>query len=90
MYARLLRNSCLFNIKHEKRFSDFVQEQTWSDKLADAVTPLWRIPYSEQLELKNQRNFTIIKKLSQKLRRNSKNPHGLICQLLDTIPSVII
>merc|ERR1712136_16431 len=90
MYARLLRNSCLFNIKHEKRFSDFVQEQTWSDKLADAVTPLWRIPYSEQLELKNQRNFAIIKKLSQKLRRNSKNPHGLICQLLDTIPSPVI
>ena len=89
MFTRLLKNSCLLNVKNVKRFSNSAQLQIWSEKLADAVTPLWRIPYSEQLAIKDERNLSIIRKLTKKLKKDSKNPTGLVCQLLDTVPSVI-
>jgi len=89
MYFRLLRNSLLFSIEHGKKFSTTVAEgPSFSEKLADAVTPLWRIPYSEQLTIKDRRNLAIIRKLTAKLKKEPKHPSGLICQLLDTIPSV--
>jgi len=90
MFTRLLKNSCLLNVKNVKRFSNSAQLQIWSEKLADAVTPLWRIPYSEQLAIKDERNLSIIRKLTKKLKKDSKNPTGLVCQLLDTVPSPAI
>ena len=56
--------------------------------LADAVTPLWRIPYNEQLKIKDQRNFDLLKKLTTKLKQES--PSQILCQLLPTVPSVSI
>lgn len=56
--------------------------------LADAVTPLWRLPYSEQLKVKDQRNFQLLKKLTTKLKQESPNISQILCQLLPTVPSV--
>ncbi|KAI9549846.1 hypothetical protein GHT06_001553 [Daphnia sinensis] len=58
------------------------------EELADAVTPLWRIPYHEQLQIKNQRNFEIMAKLTKKLKPNS-NSSNIICQLKETQPSPV-
>lgn len=67
------------NIKSSKK--SFMEEL-----LADAVTPLWRISYLNQLKIKDQHNFDLLKKLTAKLKKES--PSQILCQLLPTVPSV--
>lgn len=50
---------------------------------------IFKIPYHEQLKIKNQRNFEIMVKLTKRLRPNS-NSSNIICQLKETLPSVSI
>ncbi|XP_029031734.1 tRNA (uracil-5-)-methyltransferase homolog B isoform X2 [Betta splendens] len=42
-------------------------ELSWEERLADAVTPLWRLTYEEQLELKQKRQEGILSQLCQHL-----------------------
>ena len=62
-------------------------EKDIKEILADAATPLWRIPYAEQLRIKDQRSFDLLKKLTSKLKKDSPS-NQIHCQLLPTVPSV--
>lgn len=41
--------------------------RSWEERSADAVTPLWRLRYEEQLELKQRRQETILSELARYL-----------------------
>jgi len=67
---------------------DKKKPSTFED-LAHVCTPLWKLPYNEQLSMKNQNNLELMERLTAKLKPNRTN-NNLICQLLDTVPSVNI
>lgn len=46
---------------------------SWEERLADAVTPLWRLSYEEQLELKQKQQERILRQLSGYLSGNSES-----------------
>lgn len=47
---------------------------SWEERLADVVTPLWRLSYDEQLELKQKHQERILCHLSRHLRGHSPSP----------------
>ncbi|XP_076016568.1 tRNA (uracil-5-)-methyltransferase homolog B [Genypterus blacodes] len=47
------------------------ENASWEERLADVVTPLWRLRYEEQLELKQQRQGSILSKLARYLSSSS-------------------
>ncbi|XP_067092006.1 tRNA (uracil-5-)-methyltransferase homolog B [Osmerus mordax] len=50
----------------------FNENLSWEERLADAVTPLWRLNYNEQLELKQRKQKDILLQLSDQISmRNS-------------------
>lgn len=55
------------------------------EDLADACTPLWKIPCKDQLVIKNQRIHEMMKRLTSKL---TSSKGEIICKLTDIIPSV--
>lgn len=67
---------------------DKKQPSTFED-LAHVCTPLWKLSYNEQLSMKNQNNLELMERLTAKLKPN-RSTNSLICQLLDTVPSVNI
>ncbi|XP_063235224.1 tRNA (uracil-5-)-methyltransferase homolog B-like [Bacillus rossius redtenbacheri] len=42
--------------------------------LADVMTPLWKLPYSEQLQLKQSWSTSVVKALASKVHSRSKKP----------------
>lgn len=58
---------------------------SWEEKLADVVTPLWRLNYDEQLELKQAKQQKILQQLSQYLYGHSQSQ--LTFPVLSVLPS---
>ncbi|XP_053731918.1 tRNA (uracil-5-)-methyltransferase homolog B [Synchiropus splendidus] len=46
-------------------------ERTWEERLADAVTPLWRLTYDEQLEIKQRKLEHILTQLCRHISQSS-------------------
>ncbi|XP_059214885.1 tRNA (uracil-5-)-methyltransferase homolog B [Centropristis striata] len=46
---------------------------SWEERLADAITPLWRLSYEEQLELKQKHQESILSQLSRYLSGDLKS-----------------
>ena len=65
--------------------------ETLHEKLSDTVTPLWRLPYSEQLKKKYDQNYRVLQALTRAASKNKSHKSGqLICPLEDVVPSVMI
>ncbi|KAG8511201.1 tRNA (uracil(54)-C(5))-methyltransferase, partial [Galemys pyrenaicus] len=72
--------------------------ESWQERLADVVTPLWRLSYEEQLKVKFEAQKTILQRLESYLQmRNGVNvttdaprSEGLCCLLHPIIPSPVI
>lgn len=62
-------------------------ELSWEERLADAVTPLWRLSYDEQLELKQKHQQGILRQLSGYLYGNSQSQLGF--PVLSVLPSPV-
>lgn len=75
-------NSSLVD-KRESKFNKFKKktykhppwsvEQSWEENLADVVTPLWRLSYEEQLEVKQKQQLKILSQLSWYLIGDSQS-----------------
>ncbi|KAM6253641.1 tRNA (uracil-5-)-methyltransferase homolog B isoform 1-T1 [Porphyrio hochstetteri] len=66
---------------------------SWEQRLADAVTPLWRLSYREQLQVKYESQKKILQTLTSCLEergRDIQKPGGLCCPLQPVVPSPII
>ncbi|NWT18918.1 TRM2 methyltransferase, partial [Vireo altiloquus] len=62
-------------------------------RLANAVTPLWRLPYQEQLQVKYESQRKILQTLASRLEElgiDAQKPGGLCCPLQPVVPSPII
>ncbi|RMB98320.1 hypothetical protein DUI87_25225 [Hirundo rustica rustica] len=61
--------------------------------LANAVTPLWRLPYQEQLQVKYESQRKVLQTLASRLEElgiDAQKPGGLCCPLQPVVPSPII
>lgn len=58
--------------RHKKAL--WTDNQSWEERLADAVTPLWRLSYDEQLELKRKQQERILSQLSGDSQSYSPSP----------------
>ncbi|XP_031301956.1 tRNA (uracil-5-)-methyltransferase homolog B isoform X2 [Camelus dromedarius] len=73
-------------------------EGSWQERLADVVTPLWRLSYEEQLKMKFEAQKKILQRLESYLKMlNGVNgtiaaprSEGLCCFLHPIIPSPVI
>ncbi|NXJ70903.1 TRM2 methyltransferase, partial [Rostratula benghalensis] len=62
-------------------------------RLANAVTPLWRLPYQEQLQVKYESQRKVLQTLASRLEElglDVQQPGGLCCPLQPVVPSPII
>ncbi|NWX91810.1 TRM2 methyltransferase, partial [Nothoprocta pentlandii] len=62
-------------------------------RLADVATPLWRLPYAEQLQVKYQNQEKILQTLTSCLEEAGTEMHkpgGLCCPLRPIVPSPVI
>ncbi|XP_053931780.1 tRNA (uracil-5-)-methyltransferase homolog B isoform X2 [Cuculus canorus] len=63
---------------------------SWEERLANAVTPLWRLPYQEQLQVKYESQRKILQTLTSRLEElgiDAQKPDGLCCPLRPVVPS---
>ncbi|KAM5127574.1 tRNA (uracil-5-)-methyltransferase homolog B isoform 3-T7 [Callospermophilus lateralis] len=71
---------------------------SWQERLADVVTPLWRLSYEEQLKVKFEAQKKILQRLESSLQMldrvngtiTAPKSEGLCCLLHPVIPSPII
>lgn len=66
---------------------------SWEERLADAVTPLWRLPYQEQLQVKYESLREVLQTLTSHLLELGgavQDPSGLCCPLQPVVPSPTI
>nr|XP_040139551.1 tRNA (uracil(54)-C(5))-methyltransferase homolog isoform X2 [Ictidomys tridecemlineatus] len=71
---------------------------SWQERLADVVTPLWRLSYEEQLKVKFEAQKKILQRLESSLQMLNRvngtitapKSEGLCCLLHPVIPSPII
>lgn len=95
-----LRQSCLFYSTSECVLTYPREQQrrrlkkprlagdlSWEERLADAVTPLWRLNYDEQLELKQKKLQRILQQLSGYLSGDSRS--RLSFPVLPVLPSPV-
>lgn len=68
------QNSCRKSLLPEHR--------SWEERLADAVTPLWRLSYEEQLQVKQRRQERILAKLFGNLSSARASPSFPILPIL--------
>ncbi|XP_077149494.1 tRNA (uracil-5-)-methyltransferase homolog A isoform X2 [Ranitomeya variabilis] len=59
---------------HSKRKAaeENAQEESLSKQIADVVTPLWQIPYEEQLKMKEQECEHVLQRLTKEIGNNNK------------------
>ncbi|KAF0027530.1 hypothetical protein F2P81_020271 [Scophthalmus maximus] len=55
----------------------WTEDRSWEERLADVVTPLWRLGYEEQLELKQSHQLKILSQLSRHLEDDFQSPSSL-------------
>ncbi|XP_030626819.1 tRNA (uracil-5-)-methyltransferase homolog B [Chanos chanos] len=68
------------------------ETQSWEERLADTVTPLWRLSYEEQLQLKQEQQHKILLALSAQLNQFaslSSSENKLTFPLLPIVPSPV-
>lgn len=96
-----LRQSCLFYSTSESDLTHPRQQQSrrlkqprlagddlsWEERLADVVTPLWRLSYDEQLELKQKKQERILLQLSRYISGDSRSE--LCFPVLPVLPSPV-
>ncbi|XP_027790342.2 tRNA (uracil-5-)-methyltransferase homolog B isoform X3 [Marmota flaviventris] len=71
---------------------------SWQERLADVVTPLWRLSYEEQLKVKFEAQKKILQRLESSLQMLNRvsgtitapKSEGLCCLLHPVIPSPVI
>ncbi|XP_047572330.1 tRNA (uracil-5-)-methyltransferase homolog B isoform X1 [Lutra lutra] len=71
---------------------------SWQERLADVVTPLWRLSYEEQLKVKFEAQKKILRRLESYLQKlngvnvttSAPRAEGLSCLLHPIIPSPVI
>ncbi|XP_044091076.1 tRNA (uracil(54)-C(5))-methyltransferase homolog isoform X3 [Neovison vison] len=71
---------------------------SWQERLADIVTPLWRLSYEEQLKVKFEAQKKILRRLESYLQKlnginvttSAPRVEGLSCLLHPIIPSPVI
>ncbi|XP_072785380.1 tRNA (uracil-5-)-methyltransferase homolog B isoform X2 [Taeniopygia guttata] len=79
--------------KKKARVSRSLPEPSWEERLANAVTPLWRLSYQEQLQVKYESQKKILWTLASRLEElgiDAQKPGGLCCPLQPVVPSPII
>ena len=64
-----------------------LSEDDLFNELSNVVTPLWNIPYHQQLDKKRKKNIDILTELT-KLVRQKKHVSSTLCHVQDVIPSV--
>ncbi|KAG9487535.1 hypothetical protein GDO78_007405 [Eleutherodactylus coqui] len=59
---------------HSKRktLPENTQEEPLSKQIADVVTPLWQLPYEEQLKMKEQECENVLQRLTKEIGSNNK------------------
>ncbi|XP_043560255.1 tRNA (uracil(54)-C(5))-methyltransferase homolog-B [Chiloscyllium plagiosum] len=62
--------------------------KTWEERLADAVTPLWRMNYEEQLQVKYEAQKRTLQLLTASLPSCART-EDLCCPLHSTLPSPV-
>ncbi|KAK8771598.1 hypothetical protein V5799_025158 [Amblyomma americanum] len=69
----------------------FPDDESDHDKLARLVTPLWRMPYSKQLQIKHKNLSRTMRQLGQRLQAAGidfpVDPQNLPCPLRPVLPS---
>ncbi|KAM6413626.1 tRNA (uracil-5-)-methyltransferase homolog B isoform 2-T2 [Rhynochetos jubatus] len=66
---------------------------SWEERLANAVTPLWRLPYQEQLQVKYESQRKIFQTLTSRLEElgiDAQKSGGLCCPLQPVVASPVI
>ncbi|XP_066535805.1 tRNA (uracil-5-)-methyltransferase homolog B [Hoplias malabaricus] len=65
---------------------------SWEERLADVVTPLWRLSYEEQLKWKQEQQYKLLLHMTQELAQDSTfvcNKGELPFPLLPIVPSPV-
>lgn len=73
----------------EKKPPSWTDDVSWEERLADVVTPLWRLSYDKQLELKQQNQEKILSELSGHLSGDSPVRDKLSFPVLPVLPSPV-
>ncbi|XP_075688689.1 tRNA (uracil-5-)-methyltransferase homolog A [Rhinoderma darwinii] len=55
-----------------KAVQENTQEEPLSKQIADVVTPLWQVPYEEQLKMKEQECEHVLQRLTKEIGNNNK------------------
>ncbi|XP_069723502.1 tRNA (uracil-5-)-methyltransferase homolog B isoform X2 [Phaenicophaeus curvirostris] len=76
--------------KEKVREGGSLPGSSWEERLANAVTPLWRLSYQEQLQVKYESQRKILQMLTSRLEElgvDVQKPGGLCCPLRPVVPS---
>ncbi|NXY76251.1 TRM2 methyltransferase, partial [Glareola pratincola] len=79
--------------KKKAREGSSLPGSSWEERLANAVTPLWRLPYREQLQVKYESQRKVLQTLASRLEElgiDAQKPGGLCCPLQPVVPSPVI
>ncbi|XP_049852881.1 tRNA (uracil-5-)-methyltransferase homolog B-like [Schistocerca gregaria] len=72
------------------KIPEHVTAENQYECLAEVVTPLWRIPYEQQLELKFQWTKHVVSLIKSKLKPHShKHNHLKMCRVNNVLPSPV-
>lgn len=66
----------LLSKQHRKRLNTPSEHKSWEERLADVVTPLWKLRYEEQLEVKQRNQERILSQLCGHLIGDVKSITG--------------
>uniref|UniRef100_A0A8C8SJ34 tRNA (uracil(54)-C(5))-methyltransferase n=1 Tax=Pelusios castaneus TaxID=367368 RepID=A0A8C8SJ34_9SAUR len=72
-------------------------ESNWEERLASVTTPLWKLPYEEQLKVKAKSQKKVLQRLASHLRELgtdkreiTQSPNECCCHLCPIVPSPVI
>ncbi|XP_058392315.1 tRNA (uracil-5-)-methyltransferase homolog B isoform X3 [Diceros bicornis minor] len=95
-FTRVIAKKCQRGQKSQKKLSYLGPlDGSWHERLADVVTPLWRLCYEEQLKVKFEAQKKILQRLESYLQMLNRvnvttaapKSEGLCCLLHPIIPS---
>ncbi|XP_069923006.1 tRNA (uracil-5-)-methyltransferase homolog B isoform X2 [Oryctolagus cuniculus] len=97
-FVHVIAKNCQRGQKHQKKPSRLgPPESSWQERLADVVTPLWRLSYEEQLKVKFEAQKKILQRLESYLQMLQRvkvtaaaTSKELCCLLHPIIPSPVI
>lgn len=98
-FIHMLSKTCQRGQKSPKKPCHIASlDGSWQERLADVVTPLWRLSYEEQLKVKFEAQKKILQKLESYLHMlygvnattATSSSEGLCCLLHPIIPSPVI